>query len=384
MKITIYALHLSFGGVEKYISTLANMLIEEHEVEIISTYKIEENPAFYLNPGIKVHYLIEDLKPNKEELKYALKNKQFLCFIKELNKALKILYLKKKRNIESIKDCKSDVIISTRIFHNRLIGKYGAKNIVKITGEHNHHNNNNRYIEHVIKSCKNFDYFVPISKELCEFYADKMKENNVRTKYIRFCIDDNPDFKPPKFKEKQLISVARLSPEKGMSDLLDVFEIIHKKDHDIILNIVGDGPEYSSIQNRIKDKKLESSVILHGFCDKKYIYDLLARMNIYVMTSYTESFGLVLLEAMSCGIPCLAYSSAQGAHEIIEDDVNGYLIENRDRQLMATYIMKLLNDKAKINTLSEGAINTAEKFSYHNTKNEWLNFMKNIETGRRK
>lgn len=377
MKIAIYALHLGVGGVEKYVITLANMLSSQHDVEIVSTYRIQEQPAFKVLPEVKVTYLLENLKPNKEELRSSIKNKNFVEIIKQGFLALKVLWLKRRVNIKSIKKCNSDVIISTRVFHNNLIGKFADKKIVKITGEHNHHNENQKYIQSVIQSCKNFDYFIPISKELCDYYREAMEKNGVETRYIRFCIDDreNIEFTEPPFDKNGLIAVGRLSKEKGPVDLLEVFEKVHEKKKDTILNIVGDGPEYETVCHKIEEKNLGDAVVLHGFRDKQYIYELFPKMSLYVMTSYTESFGIVLLEAMSCGIPCIAYSSAQGAHEIIEDGENGFLIEKRDSTLMARKICDLLSDKKELRRLSKNAVATAQKFSYSNTKKEWLELM---------
>lgn len=378
MKISFYALHLGVGGVEKYVSTLANMLAEEHEVEIISTYKIQDEPAFDLSPEINVHYLIKGLKPNKKELLSSIKSKRFLGILKEMWTAIRVLVLKYKRNIESLKRCDSDVIISTRIFHNKLIGKYAGKDIVKITGEHNHHNDDKKYIDKVIESCRNFDYFIPISKELYEYYYDAMAENGVTPLYIRFCIDDNPVKKYPAFDNNALISVGRMSHEKGIYDLLQVFEMIHRRNENTILHIVGDGEEYEQVAAQIKERKLENAVVLHGFQNKEYIYRLLPRTSLYVMTSYTESFGIVLLEAMSCGVPCIAYSSAQGAHEIIEDGENGFLIQNRDCKKMQEKVCELLDNKEELHRLSKNALKTADMFSYDKTKEAWLELMKKI------
>ena len=384
MKISIYALHLGVGGVEKYVSTLANMLAEEHEVEIVSTYKIQEKPAFHLQPEITVSYLLPDLKPNKKELKLSVKSKMPFRILKEVWIALKVLVLKYCTNKNSIKKCDSDVIISTRVFHNKLIGKYAKKSIVKITGEHNHHNNNEKYIRSVIGSCKNFDYFIPISKELYEFYFEAMKEQKVQPLYIRFCIDDNPDKVIPSFENDTLISVGRLSREKGVYDLIDVFEKLHLKNKKAVLHIVGDGEEYEQVLKEIRNKNLEQSVILHGFQDKDYIYKLFPEMSLYIMTSFTESFGIVLLEAMSCGIPCLAYSSAQGAHEIIENGKNGFLIENRDSKKMQEKICELLQNKDELRRMSDNAFDTAELFCYSNTKKAWLELMRKIANEKEK
>ena len=279
MKISIYALHLGFGGVEKYVITLANMLADVHEVEIVSTYKMQDKPAFYVRPEVKIHYLIEDLKPNREELRSALAKKNPLLLIKEGWRSLKVLYLKRHRNIVSLRQCRSDVVISTRIFHNSLIGKYARPDIVKITGEHNHHNNDKKYIASVISSCKGFDYFIPISKELCEYYRNEMKNIGVETKYIRFCIDENPDKKRPVFAGKNLISVGRFSHEKGMIDLVNLFKRLHLEDSSICLNIVGDGEEYRTVSDLIRKDNLQDCVVLHGFRDKQYIYIENAELN---------------------------------------------------------------------------------------------------------
>ena len=379
MKVSIYALHLGYGGVEKYVITLANMLADCHEVEIVSTYKMVEKPAFYVRPEVKVSYLIEELKPNREELSTALKSKNLLSIIRQGWRSLKILYWKRHRNIVSLKNCHSEVVISTRVFHNHLIGKYASDDIVKITGEHNHHNNDQKYIVSVLKSCRGFDYFIPISRELCDFYRDPMKKIGVQTKYIRFCIDENPDSQMPEFKEKNLISVGRFSHEKGMIDLVRLFARIHKKDRSIRLNIIGTGDEFETVSALVGENGLEDSVILHGQQDKQYIYTMMRDMSLYVMTSYTESFGIVLLEAMSCGIPCLAYSSAQGAHEIIRDSYNGWLIDNRDEEKMTEKILELLSDPEKLRELSKNAYATAKEFSYDNTKQAWLMLMETIE-----
>ena len=88
-KITILALHLGYGGIENCISNLANSLVDDYEVNIVSTYKLYEKPVFKLNDKIKIKYLMTDLKPNKQELKQSLKKLKLITFFKELKKVLK-------------------------------------------------------------------------------------------------------------------------------------------------------------------------------------------------------------------------------------------------------------------------------------------------------
>ena len=69
-KVTILALHLGYGGIENVISTLSNTLSSKYDVEIISTYKLYNEPAYKLDEKVKVTYLKEDLKPNKKEIEH--------------------------------------------------------------------------------------------------------------------------------------------------------------------------------------------------------------------------------------------------------------------------------------------------------------------------
>lgn len=379
MKITIYALHLGVGGVEKYVATLANMLANIGNVSIVVTYKLANEPAFYIDPRVKIEYLISDKTPNKDKIKEAIVNKSAISLIREVLIAVKLLYRKRHLNIKSIEKCDSDVIISTRIFHNKIISKYAAKNIIKITGEHNYHNDDEKYISKVINSCKNFDYFIPISKYLKDFYEPYMTARGVKAKYIRFCVDDFANNQRAALEGDNLISVGRLSKEKGYSDLISVFEIIHRKNRKAVLNIIGDGDERESLENLAKEKKLTDNVVFHGFRNKEYVYSELNKSSVFLMTSYTESFGLVLLEAMNSGVPCVAFSSANGAKEIISDQENGILIDQRDIGMMADTVCELLEDRERLKQLSEGAIKTAELYSYEETEKEWQKFIMSLK-----
>ena len=139
-KITILCLHLGVGGIEKYISSLSKMLEQNYKIEIISTYKTLDKPAFDFSDKVKIKYLIND-RPYKEELKDSIKKLKLISIVKYLFKNAKLLMLKYSENIKIIKSINSDYIITTRDFHNKLVGKYAKDKIIKIATEHNHHNN---------------------------------------------------------------------------------------------------------------------------------------------------------------------------------------------------------------------------------------------------
>ena len=124
----------------------------------------------------------------------------------------------------------------------------------------------------------------------------------------------------------------------------------------------------------IKTNNLESSVILPGFLDQTEIEKYMLNSKIYVMTSITESFGLVLIEAMSYGLPCIAFDSASGARELIKNDKNGYLVSNRNIKKMADKIVELMNCKNIYNYSNEAQL-TSKKYLIKNIKKIWIDLL---------
>lgn len=369
-KVVILALHLGYGGIERAITDLANILIDNYEVKIVSTYKLYDKPVNDLNKKVKVTYLT-NLKPNKEEFIESIKKFNIIKIIKEGIISIKILYLKKKTMIDYIKQSKSDVMISTRDIHNKWLGKYANKDILKIGWEHNHHHQNKNYINKIIKSVKNLDYFVLVSRDLENFYKDKV---NPKCIYIPNTIEKSNIIS--KLDSCNLVTIGRLSPEKGYLDLIDIFNNIHLLYPKWKLNIIGDGMEYSKIKNKIIEYHLEDNVILHGFLNKKEINKVLEKSSIYLMTSYTESFGIVLLEAMSLGIPCISFTSAEGACEIISDNIDGYLIPNRDKDLMVEKIKYLIENIDERKRMGKNGLSKIEEFSKDKVITKWKNIIK--------
>ena len=366
-KVTILALHLNYGGIEKFITNLANSICEDYSVEIISTYKLIDKPFFNLNNNIKVKYLITNLKPNRQLVKNYFKEFKLIKLFKELISSIKILYYKRKRMINYIKKCDSDIIISTRDIHNKWLGKYGKKSSVKIASEHND-SNSLKYIKKISKTVKNLNYFVVVSKKMLDDYKEKV---NIPVIYIPNSIEEIPGHFSNS-NSNTLISVGRLEKVKGYDDLIEVFKIVNEKNKNVYLNIVGSGSQIDFLYNKINQLNLSDNVKMLGYKDSKELNELYNSTSIYVMTSHSESFGLVLLEAMSHGLPCIAFDSATGATEIIEDGVNGYLIKDRNKYEMANRILELISNKDKCIKMGEAARINSEKYLSRNTKQKWV------------
>lgn len=377
-KIVILALHLGYGGIEKSVAALANILCDRYEVEIACTYQLYEKPVFFIDERVKITYLVKKYTPNKKEFKEKLKQKKLFSAFKEGLKAIKILYLRRKTMVNYIKNSNANYIISTKDIFDRWLGDYAQNNVVKIGWEHNHHHNNKRYALNIIRSCWNLDYLILVSKDLTKFYKKEMRKSSCKCIYIPNVLDSIPK-KTSLLKEKRLISVGRLSPEKGTLDLVKIFNILSKKHPDWHLDIVGDGTEKEKIESFITFHHLEEKITLHGFQNKEYIDTLLHKSSLYVMTSYTESFGIVLLEAMSHGLPCIAFSSAEGAREIITSGKNGYLIKNRNYRAMIKKIEDLMKKEDIRKQIGTSARTSIKQYTKEVVSEEWYKLLEKKE-----
>lgn len=391
-KISILSLHLGFGGIEKSIVALANMLCEDFSVEIICIYKLYEESAFSIDSRVKVSYLIKSdlpirvisykqlffkchfIKLIKELWKDYFSNLKFIKFFKDAFSGLLMYPRRFFVTKKAIKESDADIIVSTRTFLNEWLSDYACSNVVKIGWEHNHHHKNEKYVFDVVRSSKRLDYFVLVSKELANFYSKKLQNSPCRCIYIPNVLDSVPK-KISSLSEKRLISVGRLSPEKGQLDLLRVFNLLAKSHKDWHLDIVGDGPERDNLEAYIKKYNLGSQVTLHGFQRKEYIDKLLHKSSLYIMTSFTESFGIVLIEAMSHGVPCIAFDSAEGAKELINSGMNGFLIKNRNFSAMIKKIEDLMENKEARKKLGMAARDSVKKYTGEVVLEEWLNII---------
>lgn len=370
-KVTLLSLHLRVGGIEKAICSLANMLADDYDVEIVNVYKLCE-PSFYIDERVKITYLSTDLQPNKEEFTYAIKNKRFIKIITEGFKALRVVLKKRSLIKRAAKDNDGDIIISTTLAFNKSFSKY-QKNKLLIAWEHCHPDRDLKYPKKVYKAVKRFDLFIPASKSIYDYYKEYL--TGPQCLYLPLCIDDIPSERAI-LNTNQITVMGRLSKEKAYDDMLRVFKKVLDQNPEAILNVVGDGDERSSLSILADQLEISDSVIFYGNTvgDKKD--EIMKNTSVFVTTSHYESFGLVLLEAMSYGIPCVSFDSAKGSLDIIDDGKDGFIIKDRNLDDMASKIVELMNKTTK--TVQNNAIKKAKQYSYNNVRKQWLNEFKNF------
>ena len=367
-KITFLCLHLGYGGIESSTINKVNALVKRnYNVEIISFYNLKDNQASKVSPKVKIKYLYNG-EPNREEFKEAIKNFKIIKAFKEAFKALDILFKKRYLLIKEIKKSSSKIIVSTRYTFSILLSKYKNKDAIAIAEEHHHHNNNKKYINILRKKYTNIDYLFALTASLQKDYTQFLKDNSKTQIVLMPNMLHYIPTKKSKLQEKNLITVGRLHPVKRFNELIEIFSKLKNVQK---LYIVGDGEEYKNLELQIKELNLEDRVILTGFRNQKEIGEYMLKSSIFVMTSITEGLPMVLLEAMSYGLPCIAYNLESGIKDIIDDNINGYIINNRDSLEYAKKVDYLINNQKKLEQMGLQAIKKAQEFEEDNVIKRW-------------
>ncbi|MDN3438860.1 N-acetyl-alpha-D-glucosaminyl L-malate synthase BshA [Planococcus sp. APC 3900] len=163
--------------------------------------------------------------------------------------------------------------------------------------------------------------------------------------------------------QKVMIHVSNFRNVKRVQDVVETFSQARQQ-LDCKLLLVGDGPEMGRIIQQVQDLGLEDDVLFLGKRDS--LAEFYNISDIKILLSEKEAFGLVLLEAMACGVPVIG-SNIGGMPEIIEPGVNGYLVELGDTKQAAEYAIEMMSDENKLEKLRQGALKTvAERF--HSSK----------------
>jgi len=142
--------------------------------------------------------------------------------------------------------------------------------------------------------------------------------------------------------KKVIFSIGDLIERKGFAFLIDAMGIIRDKRDDVICFIGGKGPEEKKLLCQIHEKTMEDSIILLGFIPDPMVPIWMNSADLFVLPSILESFGIVQIEALACGIPVIATYNV-GSREIIGSDDIGLLCETANSESLADAIIRGLN-----------------------------------------
>lgn len=373
-KIYITALHLMHGGVEMAITALSNALAKRgYRVELLCTYNLGE-PAYPLDSRVQIRYLT-DVHPNREEFKQAIRSKNPLAILRQGLYAVRVLRLKKKVLIQQFKKIREGVIISTRNEDTVLLSKYGNDGVLKIAQLHHDHGFDRKLVHDFIHNYQNIDYFTLLTPQLQQEVAEMMK-NNRRTKCVTM-----PNFLPESTKvadvalENQAVAVGRLHPVKGFLRLIRLWKPIYERTG-MVLKIIGDGDQRQELEKEIAALGVEKAVILTGAMDHDRVLEEMKKSVFYAMTSYSEGFGFVIIEAMEQGTPVIAYDVRVGPGAVITDGQSGFLVSDNDEEAFAEKALLLIDDKERRAQMSLAAQNRAGDFNENVVLAKWERLLK--------
>lgn len=180
----------------------------------------------------------------------------------------------------------------------------------------------------------------------------------------------NIDTQHSSLMNKTVIAVGRLVEPKNFQSLIRAWRIVYQKHPDWELHIWGSGHLQNSLQELIDLYKLQKSVSLKG-----YTYDIRTEMlkdSIYVLSSVFEGLPLVILEAMSCGLPVVSYTCPCGPKDIITDGKDGFLVPVNDESKLAEKICYLIEHDTIRKEMGRNAFLTAKEYSIEKIVDIWM------------
>lgn len=356
MKILYVITSLGLGGAETITIDLANKIAEKGNNVTILHLREENKLESKISPLIKVLTLNMDKTP-KSFVKALLKARSYINEWKP-----DIVHA---QMYHSNIFCRFLKIISNDFFlisteHSKNIGSKIRMLVYRYTDFLSNLNTNvseeatNFFIqEKAFKKDKSFTIYNGIN--LNKFFPNKENKYNIRLKY---------GIKESDF---LFINAARLTEAKDHKNLIDAFNILNNKYNNIKLIILGEGPYKGKILHYLKKNNVSSNIILAG--SHLNIEDYYNASDCFVLSSAWEGFGLVLAEAMACGLPVVS-TNAGGCSEVINNP--NLIVPIRDSVKLAEkmeIIYLLSNDERE--SLSKENIIKVKRFDINSISNIW-------------
>ena len=176
--------------------------------------------------------------------------------------------------------------------------------------------------------------------------------------------------------EKKVISVGRLSQQKNFSSLINAWVSVYSAYPDWHLEIWGDGHLKQELNCLIGKLRLTESVHLNGYTDD--VMTNYAKASLFVCSSNFEGFGMVILEAMSCGLPVVSYDCPCGPRDIITEGKDGYLVPMGDEQALAERICYLIEHEDERLIMGKAALEKSKQYALDIIIDKWMNLFRNL------
>lgn len=354
MKVTIFNGDMSRGGgTERITQILANALSEDSDfcVTVLNLNNASGTSYYPLGNKVNIHILKAKSIPKK---------------ILELARFLKI------NKIDVIIDV--DIMLGIYTLPALLMARKTKLISWEMFNLHNDIGSKHTELIRKICLCKSA-YYVNQTKGDMEAFIKEMPVKCPIT-YIYNPCEIDYSYTDYDLSSKTIVTAGHFFYAKGYDLAIEVARLVFAVHPDWKWEFYGDGSKLEECKALIKEYGLENNVILCG--RTKDIIGAYKKAAMYVMTSRTEGFGLVLTEAKSCNLPTLAYDIDFGPREIIDDGISGYLVNAFDANKMAERICELIEDDEKRKLYSSRAKDNCEKFLQKEFLQKWKHLLRQV------
>ena len=351
-----------WGGIERVLRDKMNYLVEHygHDVHIVTTDQGDHPIPFPLDERVKVHDL--DIRYHHQ---YRFHGINRLIEYLRLNR----LFLNRLK--KTISEIEPDIIVCIRI--------ETINTILKVKGS-------------IPLICESHSMFYAYKYEKASFWnkvrlwmlrrnmgkadcvvaltegdANDWRSVNNNVRVIPNVVHLNLTGRYSDLHSKIVIFAGRFSTQKDVWSLLKIWEIVHQRYPDWELHAYGEGEQKEGFVKEAERKNTGIKV----FSPTSEIFEKYLSSSMLIMTSLYEPFGLVLPEAMSCGLPVIAFNCPYGPADIITNGVDGFLIENRDVTAFADKIITLIENDLLRNEMGKAAIKSSQRFHSDNIMHKW-------------
>lgn len=364
------------GGTDRAASMLANSLYSLGHKVVLASLGSCDKPFFPINKNIKIISLVDSKssKLGKISSYTMLKtNNLFLKTIKEIVQTPQIiLQIRRLLHFYDI-----DTIISSDVGCVRYtIPAAVGLQVKSICWEHFGFNIEQGLIRFKLRqfAARYCDAVVTLTRKDKEYWLSNTKHKsqiysiaNACPFSIRETIEDK--------NEKIVLAVGNLTPIKGFDMLLEAWVKVANAMPDWKLKIVGEGEERSRLTDFINQNNISYNVELVGATHN--ISEYYREAEIFCLSSRFEGFGMVLIEALSFGLPIVSFNCEVGPSEVLENS-GATLVPEQDIDLLAISLIELMQNKEKRNKMSWQSIEKAKDYQLENVMSKWVDLLENI------
>ncbi|MDQ4055195.1 MAG: glycosyltransferase [Actinomycetota bacterium] len=356
---TIYDL----GGTASAVSTQANALAGDHEVEILSVYRPADETHFPLADGVLVRELVDTRaeRPADE----ALEGRRLVR--PEWDPTLDA-----RGDVAvqaALPSVTADVLVTVTPALLALAAQLRPESVALVHQEHRSSSQRTSGFEPLLTFAPRADVVAMLTEPMAHWLGQRLLADTPHVVVVPNAIP--PGFRPRSLLDAPLIVAAgRLAGEKQYPQLVAAFGLVADRLPDWRLRIFGDGPARFETMQAVRRLGLWDRVELPG--PTTDLATEWARAGISAMTSRSEGFPLVMQEAMAAGVPVASYDSPSGPRAIIDDEVDGLLVAQGSEQAMADALLRLATDHELRHRLGAAALRKAATFDSVRITSRWV------------